>query len=117
MSLEEMKEAFDISPAEVYAALSYYYLHRDEIDQSLQEEHEAWEAGLPRQARLLDLIDHGLSASEAAERLDITERAVRKLIESGTLPAEKIGDRWYIDPADLKRDEVRNRRRGRPPKK
>jgi excisionase family DNA binding protein len=114
MSLDAMQEAFDLSRAEIYAALSYYYLHQTEIDQSIETEPSAWEAGRATQERLIRLIDSGVSTSEAAARLGITERGVRKLIESGTLPAEKIGEKWFINPADLDREEIANRKRGRP---
>jgi excisionase family DNA binding protein len=114
MSLEDMQRAFDLSPAEIYAALSYYYLHQDAIESTISEERAEHEAGLLEQTQVIALLEHGIDAAEAAVRLGITERGVRKLIEGGTLPAKKIGDKWFIDPDDLKRDEVKNRRRGRP---
>ena len=38
MSVAEMVEDFDLTPGQAYAALSYYYDHRDEIDTLIQEE-------------------------------------------------------------------------------
>ena len=40
-ALEEIAGTFDLPLASVYAAMAYYYDHKDEIDQSLDEE-EAW---------------------------------------------------------------------------
>jgi len=67
-----------------------------------------------RQAHIMSLLEKGISTTQAATRLGITERAVRKLVDSGTLPAHKIGREWFIDPADLERATVKNRRPGRP---
>jgi uncharacterized protein (DUF433 family) len=36
-SAEELASYYDISLPEVYAALAYYYLHREEIDQDIRE--------------------------------------------------------------------------------
>jgi uncharacterized protein (DUF433 family) len=37
-SLEEIAGKYDLSPSAVYAAMAYYYDHRTEIDQSIDEE-------------------------------------------------------------------------------
>jgi uncharacterized protein (DUF433 family) len=37
-SLEIIAGKYDLAPAAVYAAMSYYYDHRAEIDQSIQED-------------------------------------------------------------------------------
>jgi excisionase family DNA binding protein len=42
-----------------------------------------------------------ISVSEAAERLGVTPHRVRQRIEDGSLPAERVGNRWDIDEADL----------------
>jgi excisionase family DNA binding protein len=66
---------------------------------------------------VLRSLDDLMSVKAAAARLNLTQRGVRKLIESGVLPARKLGPNWFIHPGDLERDEVKNRRgRGRPPK-
>jgi uncharacterized protein (DUF433 family) len=47
-SIEWIAENFDLSPAQIYAALSYYYDHKDEIDQRIAEgEQLAEELGTP----------------------------------------------------------------------
>ena len=46
-SADEICAEYDLNLAEVYAALSYYFDHRDEIDQSI-EESEAFVSELSR---------------------------------------------------------------------
>ena len=43
----------------------------------------------------------GLSTAEAARRLGLTPRGVRKAIDSGRLPAVLVGHRWVIDPEEV----------------
>jgi excisionase family DNA binding protein len=43
----------------------------------------------------------GLTVTQAAARLDVTTRAIRKAIADGRLVAEKTGRAWLIDPAEL----------------
>lgn len=42
-----------------------------------------------------------ISVSEAAERLGVTSHRVRQRIEDGSLPAQRVGNRWGIDETDL----------------
>lgn len=42
-----------------------------------------------------------LSVAEAARRLGVGERRVQQRIADGSLPAERIGQRWAIDERDL----------------
>lgn len=56
-----------------------------------------------------------LTTKEAAARLSITPRRVVAIIQSGKLPAEKIGRDYLIIEKDL--DLVANRKSGRPRKK
>jgi excisionase family DNA binding protein len=44
-----------------------------------------------------------IGAAEAAERLKVSRRTVVNLINSGLLPAEKIGNAYIIRLADLAR--------------
>ncbi|MEJ7871977.1 MAG: helix-turn-helix domain-containing protein [Rubrobacteraceae bacterium] len=44
-----------------------------------------------------------LTTAEAAQLLGVMPRRVRALIESGKLPAERIGRDWAIKPKDLDR--------------
>ncbi len=42
-----------------------------------------------------------LSSAEAAELLEVTDRAVRLAIQQGRLQAERVGRRWVIHREDL----------------
>ena len=52
-----------------------------------------------------------LSIAAAAKRVDQSTRTVRRWIESGELPAYRLGRRWRIAEADLE-EFPRRRRRG-----
>lgn len=113
-SLQQMQEAFNLRPAEVYAALSYYYDHHEEIDAQIREEElENKHNGEPPYEVHLAFLKEALSTRQSAERLGISERAVRQLIASGTLPAQKFGEMWFIHPKALELLSVKNRRPGR----
>ena len=51
-----------------------------------------------------------LTTHQAAERLEISHRRVLQLINEGRLPAERFGQLWMIQTADLK--WVRKRKSG-----
>lgn len=55
-----------------------------------------------------------LTTPEAADRLKVTPRRVRALIEAGKLPAKQYGRDWIINESDLQL--VEERRPGRPAK-
>jgi len=44
---------------------------------------------------------HGLSTVQAARQLGITDRAVRLAIARHRLPADTVGGRWVLNPADV----------------
>jgi excisionase family DNA binding protein len=54
----------------------------------------------------------GLSTAHAAKRLGITQRRVLAMIQSGRLPARKVGRDWWITEAAL--EAVKVRKPGRP---
>lgn len=54
------------------------------------------------------------SVSDAAESLGLSERRVRALIESRSLPAKRIGRAWAIRANDVENFRGRARGRGRP---
>lgn len=55
-----------------------------------------------------------LSTAEAAGRLGVSDRQVRRLVQRGALPATWIGGRLVLDSADVDRRVVRAPERGRP---
>lgn len=58
--------------------------------------------------------DNLLSVTEAAERLGVIRQRVFQLIQSGRLPAVKVGSQYVIKESDLQL--VEDRPTGRPPK-
>ncbi|MPZ04604.1 helix-turn-helix domain-containing protein, partial [Micrococcus luteus] len=40
---------------------------------------------------------------EAAERLKVSDRYVRRLVEDGDVPARRLGESWFIDERALAR--------------
>jgi uncharacterized protein (DUF433 family) len=62
-ALEEIAGTYDLPLAAVYAAMSFYYDHKDEIDQSLDEEEalaEAFKKDNPSRLReKLEALSHG----------------------------------------------------------
>ncbi|HEX6190578.1 MAG TPA: DUF433 domain-containing protein [Pyrinomonadaceae bacterium] len=62
-ALEEIAGTYDLPLAAVYEAMAYYYDHKDEIDQSLDEEEslaEAFKENNPSRLReKLEALSHG----------------------------------------------------------
>ncbi|MHB1032983.1 MAG: helix-turn-helix domain-containing protein, partial [Pirellulaceae bacterium] len=58
--------------------------------------------------------DVGIPVAEAAERLRVNPSRVRAMIRSRILDAQKLGDRWFVDPASLDRREAARPSEGRP---
>jgi len=58
---------------------------------------------------------NSLSVKDAAERLGVTTARVHQLIQSGSLPAQKIGRDWFILEKDVQSAQKRPGR-GRPKK-
>lgn len=55
-----------------------------------------------------------LSASEAADRLGVSPRRVRQLIQDGLLRAARVGNSWAVDPASVEQRRRRDAPTGRP---
>ena len=55
-----------------------------------------------------------ISTKEASEKLGLSMRRVQVLINSGRLPAQKIGNSYVVKESDL--ELVRERKTGRPQK-
>src|SRR2546421_2790021 len=62
-ALEEIAGTYDLPLAGVYAAMAYYYDHKDEIDQSLDQEEalaQAFKQNNPSRLReKLEALSHG----------------------------------------------------------
>lgn len=75
----------------------------------------AWraQAGGSGSGPSLSVIDGGgassgqLTTAQAAQRLGIAERSVRRAIQAGRLPATLLGSRWVLDPEDVEHYRAR----------
>ena len=47
-----------------------------------------------------------VTTKKAADRLGVTTRRIRAMIDAGIIPATKIGRDWMVDPEDI--EAVRN---------
>lgn len=78
---------------------------------------ETWLISLPsieRVKREQNLRSAGVSTAEAADRLGVDERTVRRYCESGELACVAVGREWRVDLTSL--DEFRPPTIGRPKK-
>jgi uncharacterized protein (DUF433 family) len=109
-SVEELIEMHDLNHAQIYAALAYYYDHRQEIDLIIAEQNRFETEALndPRiakqraefEARLVAEYggdpDADMTAPEIAETYGVSVQAVRKAATEGWIPARKSGATWLI---------------------
>jgi uncharacterized protein (DUF433 family) len=114
MSVDEIVAAFPVTSSEVYAALAYYYDHRDEIDRFLDEwDKAATEHDDPeRKTQLLAKAKakgitptesrqtQEMTASEIAKEFGIASRVVRLTAAKGWITARKSGSTWLIRRSD-----------------
>jgi uncharacterized protein (DUF433 family) len=64
-TVETMADQLDLTPAEIYAALSYYSDHKHEIDQTIREDAERVKAYVAKQGEgLFDRLDRQMKNGE-----------------------------------------------------
>lgn len=104
--IAEIAEAYDLTPAQIHAALAYYYDHQAEIDQKIKEDNE-WVEQIKKERRDFagtdnddDVLNAVMTATAAAHRFGITDRTVRDAIEQGKIEAIKSAGTWLIRRAD-----------------
>ena len=109
-SIDEIAESYDLTPAQIHAALSYYYDHPDEIDTLIAEEAAA-AARIPDppealrqefERRVQARLEPGyeMTPPEIAIEFGVSEQAVRKAASQGWIPARKAGKIWLIRRSD-----------------
>jgi excisionase family DNA binding protein len=118
-SMEELEQTLGLRPAEVHAALAYYFDHQDEIETAIRENDDEFEEDdeLYDADKFLNFLNSYLSTKQAAKQLGISERRVRQLIDDGRLSAKKVGVNWFIHPSSLEVESIKNRKSGRPASK
>lgn len=115
-SVEEAVEMYDLTPAQVHAALAYYYDHQAEIDAIIAEnarlasEHSDDERSLALKAQARQRMqarrtdpDAEMTATEIAEEFGIASRVVRQTASKGWIPARKSGSTWLIRRQDAQK--------------
>ena len=102
----EFCEAFDVTPAEVYAALTYYYDNKDQIDDLIKASDEVVPPPEPRVNREELLYTwqersgyaplQEMTVTEVAMDYGIKEQTIRKACKEGWVSARKSGSTWLI---------------------
>jgi uncharacterized protein (DUF433 family) len=117
-TLDQMVEDYahvPLSPAQIHAALAYYYDHTAEIESLIAENEAILEE--VRQNPLRIPQPGYVTAKEAAEMLglDHESRQVAKLSRQGVLAGKKIANRWMISRASIEAYRRSNRKPGPSP--
>jgi uncharacterized protein (DUF433 family) len=119
-TVEQLVTSFDLTPAQVHAALAYAYDHREEIEALIEEERQAgkrleqftvpeeemealrakWRALKTERVAALPDPDREMTVSEIAVIYGVSTQAVREACKEGWLPARKSGATWLIRHAD-----------------
>lgn len=109
---EGIARDYDLSLAQVYSALAYYYDHQDEIEQIIREENEAEERFGQDPSPELQAefkrrfgehqaeLNQEMTPPEIAHEFGISEQAVRKAAHEGWVQARKAGKIWMIRRRD-----------------
>jgi excisionase family DNA binding protein len=114
VSADEILEQYNLTPGQLYAALSYYYDHREEIDKLIEQEEALLEnarsaPASPQEARIRAMWqdrqathrsegswDGEMTVKEIAEEFGVDESTVREAAKKGWIPARKSGATWLI---------------------
>ena len=100
-TVQEVAEAYKLTPGEVYAALSYYHDHQEEVDGLLQQGDEAWRQALQENSALaeherLNDVQRVMTVKEAAYQFGVAERTIREALEEGWVSGRKAAGVWLI---------------------
>lgn len=118
-----VKRFMTLTEAEIFAALSYYYAHRDEIDAMIRDEeasddpknnpnviHIAYEQATDPDYKLV------LTPQEIAQEYGITASAVYQAVRRNTIPHRRSGSTILITRWDAEKRWRTPSKRGRPKK-
>lgn len=104
-SAERIAEEFDLSLGQVHGALSYYFDHKEEIDEQIKEHQKPIEG--PNVINGADILSGKvklmMTTTEVAETYGISDRTVREAIEKGWINARKSGGTWLIRTQDAEK--------------
>ena len=114
---EVIAHDLDLTLGQVYAALSYYYDHQEEIDGITDEEERAYQDGLTVQKISADTGVDLIGTADVAAMLGFSKdsRRVAQLCREGKLDCTKIANRWLITRKSALAYARTNAGPGRPP--
>ncbi len=127
LSIEDIARYYELTIAQVHAALAYYYDHKEEIEEIWAEERQiiAEYAPSPKEvAAQTDAVEErfrqrdpdgykkmleverkyperDMTAPEIAEEFGISAQAVREAAANQRIPARKVGRDWLIKRQDV----------------
>lgn len=96
-TVDKIAQSHDLTFAEVHAALSYYHDHRDELDRTIQQEHDWAHRQRVEQSGQLHEV---MTTTEVARVYGITDHAVRDAIRNNRIQARKSAGTWLIRRED-----------------
>jgi uncharacterized protein (DUF433 family) len=108
-SIEEMVEAYDLSPAQVHAALAYYYDNRREIDGYIAEAERLsadattdWQEEAIARAKAKYGVEPVLylTIAEVARDFSLDPSTIREAIYKKRVNARKAGGVWLVSRKD-----------------
>jgi excisionase family DNA binding protein len=100
-SIDEIAAAFDLRLSEIYAALSYYHAHRDEIDSAIGEaETQSERLHAKYGSADDDNLKLVMTPKEIAEEYRVTVEAVYQAVRRGSIPHRKSGGTILIRRRD-----------------
>ena len=103
-SVARIAEGFGLTLAEIHAALSYYYDHKEEIDEAIRQDEVKWERIREKYPSIQDVLDGKLklimTPREISEEFGVTVEAVYQAVRRGTLRHRKSGGTILILRAD-----------------
>jgi excisionase family DNA binding protein len=118
VSADEILDQYNLTPGQLYAALSYYYDHREEIDRLIAHEETLLEKARSTPASLQEARiramwqdrqstrrsegdgDSEMTVKEIAGEFGVDESTVREAAKKGWIPARKSGATWLIHKRD-----------------
>jgi uncharacterized protein (DUF433 family) len=138
LSIGDISRYYDLTPAQIHAALAYYYDHQQEIEAIWTEEQRVTDEYMPSPKEIAaqkDAVEErfrrhdpdgfekvleverkyperDMTAPEIAEEFGISAQAVREAAANQRIPARKVGRDWIIKRQDAEQrwdKEVRGR--------
>lgn len=116
VGIEEIAQSYDLAPAQIHAALAYYYGHQEEIDQLIDENdrlaarHTDDEQQTARRAEVearaavrQQEMTVEMTVTEIVQAYSVSAQAVRKACDEGWIPARKSGATWLIRRSDAEK--------------